>query len=142
MALVATKMGSERHILKHRHLGIHLHMLKRTGDTDSGDLPCTSSVCAVSEERHRSADRRQRTGHQIKQRAFSGPVGTDQSDDLASANLKANIIDRNQTAERSSNSVDLKYRLTNPRPGPMIQKALVSNPWNALRLGLSPRVAD
>src|SRR6266481_657809 len=142
MALGPAKVRSQRDILEHRHLSVHFHVLKRTGDTDSGNLPCTPSICAVSEQRHRSADRRQRSGDQVEKRALSGSVGTDQSDDLAGANLEAHVIDCNQTAERSTNSVNLKDRLTNSRLVPVIKFTLGSIRDTALWFDLSPSEPD
>ena len=52
----------------------------------------------------------QHARHQIERRRLAGPVGAEQAHDLALPDRKAEVVDRDQPAERAPQAADFEYR--------------------------------
>jgi hypothetical protein len=82
-ALASAQVRAQRHVLQHRHVGHHLHVLEGARHAALRDLPrAQPSADGLAPEAHRAARERQHAGHQVEGGRLARAVRPDQADDL------------------------------------------------------------
>ncbi len=86
-------------------------MLEGARHAVAGDLARGLPVDPLAEEEHLAACHAQHARDQVEGRGLAGTVGPDQADDLAGADLEADVIDRHQAAELLADGLHVEHQL-------------------------------
>src|SRR5690606_25159166 len=89
--------------------GQDAHELEGAGDAAPRDLVRGQAGNALSRQAYLAAGRRQRAGDQVEHGGLARPVRPDQAEDLAFADVEADIVDGDEAAEllaRAGNAED------------------------------------
>src|SRR5882672_1332310 len=122
--------GADRHVLDEGHVGNQLHMLERSGDTTPAHVARNDVRHRLAEQTQVSRGRAQGTADEVEQRALAGTVRAQKAEDLSSADVEADVVDRNETAEGSTHLRRRKQRQACIRSWP---DALQNHRLNGLR---------
>src|SRR5690625_992312 len=102
-------MSPQRHIFQHSHVRRQLHMLKAATDSQASHLSCIEIFNGLIQKTHLPGGTGQYPSDEIKTSAFTGPVRTNQTNNLARLEAKAKVIDRNQAAKLLAQTLDLQH---------------------------------
>src|SRR5579875_3336739 len=91
-------------------------MLKHDPHPGSRDPVCRPACYIHSIQQHTARIGTLHPHDQLHHGGFAGPVGTDQSQDLARTDAKSDVTHRHQTAESLGQPLDLKPRLPGAHP--------------------------
>jgi hypothetical protein len=98
-AVAAAQVRAEGDVLEHGHRADHLDVLEGARDAAPRDLARRQRVDPLAEQDHLAARRRQHAGDEVEGGRLAGAVRADQAEDLARADLEADVVDGDQAAE-------------------------------------------
>ena len=115
-------VAAQRHVLQHRHLGNHLHVLEGARDAQPRDGARALAADGLAAPVHRAARQRQHAGDQVEERGLAGAVGADQRDDVAAVQVEADVVDGHQPAELLAHRLHVQQALAARRLGAARQR--------------------
>jgi len=100
------RVGPEQNGLEQRHVRPQLHMLEGARDAGARDPALALPGDVGAEELDAALIGRERAADQVEHRRLAGAVRPDEAEDLAGAELEADLVDGDEAAEAAGDAGD------------------------------------